>query len=238
MKKANIAKVALAAALMMGSTQVEAQGFLKKLAKTATETVTETASTAATDAATTSATSSLNLEDIPTFSVQKIKVKDAKNADGTDVYQYRIVDQNGNLWSEEQASTVNKNINNAILKIAGKVALGAGLGALKGGVGGALAGALAGGLLSIDDAKKLVKMKKIQNQSKKVLEEYQKNFDEEGAPRDASVDTSKIAGIDITENTTLSKTTEEIKSALASNDGKEKALAANDAIKNILDNLN
>lgn len=238
MKKANIAKVALAAALMMGSTQVEAQGFLKKLAKTATETVTETASTAATDAATTSATSSLNLEAIPTFSVQKLTVKDAKNADGTAVYQYRIVDQNGKPWSEEQASNISKSINKAILAIAAKVGVSAGIGALKGGLGGAAAGALAGGLLSLDDAKKLIKMKKIQSQQKKLLEEYQKNFDEEGAPRDASVDTSKIAGVDITENTTLSMTTEEIKKALASTEGKEDAFAFEAALKDITANLN
>lgn len=76
-------------------------------------------------------------------------------------------------------------------------------------------------------------MKKSLKQQKKLLEEYQKNFDDEGLPRDASVNTSKIAGIDIAESATLSMKAEQIKNAIASDTDKKDALEALNAVANM-----
>ena len=60
----------------------------------------------------------------------------------------------------------------------------------------------------------IVKLKKDINKQKKVLEAYQKSFDEEGKPLDASVDPAKIKDLSIDTKNAVSDTAEKLKGEL------------------------
>ena len=112
---------------------------------------------------------------------------------------------------EEQS----KQINNAILKIAGKAAVGAGIGAFTNGTKGALVGLAAGLGLSINDIGTIIKLKKESNKQKKALEAYRKSFDEEGNPTTAKVDKETLKLLDINDDNAVEKSTAQIQEELS-----------------------
>ena len=227
MKKTFLWKTAAVAALMLTSSNANAQ-FLKNLAKAATSAATSTTNTTATEES--SDTTKIDWSKIPVYSIQKVYVVDDQgnkvtNADGTLDYRMFLVDQFGNRRSGATVKAQQKKIKQAVGNILLKVGSGAALGALSGlasGGGsnvavGAATGAATGALASIDDIKMAKKQKKSLKQQEKLVEEYQKNFTEEGKPVNASVDTSKLAGFDIKEENTLSMTTNDIKKEIDNN---------------------
>ncbi len=223
MKKTILWKTAVVTALLLTSNSANAQ-FLKKLAKSATSAATGTATTEAS-----ADTTKIDWSKIPVYSIQKVYVVDnqgnkVQNADGTPDYRVYLIDQFGNRRSpatvEAQQKKIKQAVGNVLLKIGGGAALGALSGLTSGGSGaaaGAAAGAATGALASIDDIKMAKKQKKSLKQQEKLLEEYQKNFTEEGKPVNASVETSKLAGFDIKEENTLSMTANDIKKEIEDN---------------------
>lgn len=240
MKTKTIIKLLLAVCLLSYSNQVEAQGFLKKLSKAvdkgldavdkgldatsegldAADKVLNTTNSTQTDS-----TKKINWDAIPVYSFQKIYEKDGNgqpvlNEDGTQVFRVLIKDQNGNLRSAEAVKAQQKKIWNAIIAITGKVGIGAlAGGALKGDLKGAAVGAAVGAVASADDIKMALAQKKSLSEQKKLIEEYEDKFNEEGLPKDAKVDISKIdKDFGLTEENSLSKSTEEIKGLMAGED--------------------
>ena len=139
---------------------------------------------------------------------------DVLNADGTKAYRVYLVNQKGQKITSEAAAAQSKQINKAILTIAGKVGLGAAIGGLSGGKEGVLVGVATGLGMSVSDIMLIVKLKKDINKQKKVLEAYQKSFDEEGKPLDASVDPAKIKDLSIDTKNAVSDTAEKLKGEL------------------------
>lgn len=219
--------------LLWISTQVSAQGFLKKIQNvtekvsqiTSTSTTTEQQSTAKADTA-----QSIKWDSIPKYSVVKYIETDPttgeqlKNEDGTIKYRMFLIDQFGNKRSAEsvaaQQAKVKQAVTSIVTKVVGGGAVGAFSGLLQGGgksaaVGGAV-GAGAGIIASVDDIKQAKTWKQVLKQQEKLLEAYQKNYNEEGEPKDASVDPSKIKDLDFNEENTMSGTTEDIKKEVES----------------------
>ena len=87
---------------------------------------------------------------------------------------------------------------------------------MNGDVEGAVAGAAAGAVASADDIKMAIAQKKSLNQQKKLLKAYEDNFTDEGVPVDAKADLSKIKNLDLTEENSLSMSSEELKKELES----------------------
>ena len=200
--------MAVVALLAVGG-QASAQGFLKKLKKT-TEKVTETVNTV-TGNETTEATGTdttvvkkINWEALPVYKAQQVYELTAegdtvKNDDGTAHFIVILVDQFGNRRTPETVKAQQKKVNDAIAKILVKVG------------GGALVGAGAGALASVNDIKQAKKWKKVLNQQKKLLEAYNKNFTDEGTPKDSKVDPSTIAELNLDKSEIISASTEKIK---------------------------
>ena len=92
-----------------------------------------------------------------------------------------------------------------------KVGGGALVGGLAKGGKGALVGAGAGALASVNDIKQAKKWKKVLNQQKKLLEAYNKNFTDEGTPKDSKVDPSTIVELNLDKSEIISASTEKIK---------------------------
>ena len=211
----------------MGSNQVSAQGFLKKLAKGAEKiTSTTTAGTTATD---TAAVKPLKWDKIPVYHAEKRIVTNAdgtpmKNEDGTPMVRVLLVDQNGQTRSpeaiKEQHKKLNHAIGNILLKVGGGAAIGtvggllAGKGKASTAVIGGVAGAAAGLALSSKDIKAAKEQKKSLKAQEQLIAEYQKNFTDEGTPINASVDVDKIENLDINEG--VSMTAEALKAELSS----------------------
>lgn len=221
MKNFKFGKVMALTALLTLSGQIAAQGFLKKLQK-ATEKVTETVNTAignetAEAAADTATAKKINWEALPVYKAQQVYELTAegdtvKNEDGTARFIVILVDQFGNRRTPETVKAQQKKVNDAIAKILVKV----GGGALLGGIAskdakGALVGAGAGALASIDDIKQAKRWKKVLNQQKKLLEAYNKNFTDEGTPKDSKVDPSSIEDLNLDKSEIVSASTEKIK---------------------------
>ena len=160
-------------------------------------------------------------EDIPAYKAQKVYVLDAnnqriKNEDGTDKYIVELIRTSDNVRvSPEMVEEQSKQINNAILKIAGKAAVGAGIGAFTNGTKGALVGLAAGLGLSINDIGTIIKLKKESNKQKKALEAYRKSFDEEGNPTTAKVDKETLNLLDINDDNAVEKSTAQIQEELS-----------------------
>lgn len=202
----------------MCTVEASAQGFLKK-AKAAVSSVTSSSSDATTIAAADTTSNKLNKDDIPVYHCEMVYLKDEAgndvlNADGTKAYRVYLVNQKGQKITSEAAAAQSKQINKAILTIAGKVGLGAAIGGLSGGKEGVLVGVATGLGMSVSDIMLIVKLKKDINKQKKVLEAYQKSFDEEGNPLDASVDPAKIKDLSIDTKNAVSDTAEKLKGEL------------------------
>ncbi|MCH5311140.1 MAG: hypothetical protein J1E57_04180 [Prevotella sp.] len=197
MKNLAIKGLAVFAMMFLASSQVSAQGFLKKLTKTA-ESVTKTTSTETTETASTDTADvkALKWDEIPVYTIKEVIGTNsdgsvATNEDGTLMKSYQLVDQFGNVRSaeavKEQQRKINKAIGNIIAKVGGGAALGAATTLIAGGnakdaiVGGA-AGAAAGLALSADDIKKAKALKKSMKDQKALLAMYEKNFTAEGQP--------------------------------------------------------
>lgn len=202
----------------MCTVEASAQGFLKK-AKAAVSSATSSSSDATTTAAADTTSNKLNKDDIPVYHCEMVYLKDEAgndvlNADGTKAYRVYLVNQKGQKITSEAAAAQSKQINKAILTIAGKVGLGAAIGGLSGGKEGVLVGVATGLGMSVSDIMLIVKLKKDINKQKKVLEAYQKSFDEEGKPLDASVDPAKIKDLSIDTKNAVSDTAEKLKGEL------------------------
>lgn len=202
----------------MCTVEASAQGFLKK-AKAAVSSVTSSSSDATTTAAADTTSNKLNKDDIPVYHCEMVYLKDEAgndvlNADGTKAYRVYLVNQKGQKITSEAAAAQSKQINKAILTIAGKVGLGVAIGGLSGGKEGVLVGVATGLGMSVSDIMLIVKLKKDINKQKKVLEAYQKSFDEEGKPLDASVDPAKIKDLSIDTKNAVSDTAEKLKGEL------------------------
>ena len=217
--KENAFKTIFAVVLAMFVSNVSAQGFLKKISKgldkaeSAMKKVDKVASSLL-DTAAVDTTKKIQWEKIPEYHAEKVAIKDkdgnvVKNADGTEDYRVLLIDQFGNVRSQEVADAQVKQLTSKILLIVGKVGGGAAIGGLLGGGKGAAAGAVGGLLLSADDIKMALKLNKSLKKQRKLLDEYKKSFTDEGKPVSASVDMNKIAGMDIIDNS-LTKDSEEI----------------------------
>lgn len=220
MFKSFLSKALLVIALGAGmcAANASAQGFLKK-AKAAVSGVTSAASSSSSATVADTTANKLNKDDIPVYHCEMFYLKDdagndVLNEDGTKAYRVYLVNQKGQRVTAEAAAAQSKEINKAILTIAGKVGLSAGIGALSGGGKGALVGVAAGLGMSVSDIMLIVKLKKDINKQKKVLEAYQKSFDEEGKPLNASVDPAKIKDLSIDSKNAVSETAEKLKGEL------------------------
>ena len=224
MKKNVINFVAIVALLFLASSSVSAQGFLKKLTKKAEQLTSTSADSANTD---TASVKPLKWDKIPIYHAEKRAVTNAdgtpmKNEDGTPMYRVLLVDQFNNVRSaeavKEQHKKLNKAIGNILLKVGGGAALGvaggllASKGKASGGVIGGVAGAAAGLALSAKDIKAAKEQKKSLKAQEELIAKYQENFTSEGTPVNASVDVSKIEGLDIREG--VSMTAEALKTEL------------------------
>lgn len=206
-------------AMMMSVNQVSAQGFLKKLTKNlskTTSTASDTSTNASSEASDTASVKPLKWDQIPVYHAEKRPVTSANgtvltNDDGTPMYRVLLVDQFGNIRSAEAVKEQNKKINKAVGNILLKV-------------GGGAAGAAAGLALSAKDIKAAKAQKKSLKQQEELLAKYQENFTSEGTPINASVDVTKIEGLEITEG--VSMTAESLKNTMESetfNSSDEKA---------------
>lgn len=218
MKKIQFGKVmAIAALLALGAGQASAQGFLKKLKK-ATETVTETVSPATDENAAEADTTAVKIkwDVLPEYKAQLVYEVSAegdtlKNDDGTAKFYVILVDQFGQRRTPETVKAQQKKIKEAITAILVKVGGGALIGGLANGGKGALVGAGAGALASIDDIKQAKKWKKVLNQQEKLLDAYNKNFTDEGLPKNADVDPSTIEDLSLNKSEATTASTEAIK---------------------------
>lgn len=227
MKNLFVKVLVIMAGLFVANAQVSAQGFLKKLTKSADKTASSTpADTASTD---TAAVKPLKWDKIPVYHAEKRAVTGSDgtplmNEDGTPMVRVLLVDQFNNVRSpeavKEQHKKLNKAIGNILLKVGGGAALGVagGLLASKGKTSGALiggaAGAAAGLALSAKDIKAAKAQKKSLKQQEELIAKYQENFTSEGTPINASVDVEKIEGLEISEG--VSMTAESLKTELES----------------------
>ena len=227
MKNLFVKVLVIMAGLFVANAQVSAQGFLKKLTKSADKTASSTpADTASTD---TAAVKPLKWDKIPVYHAEKRAVTGSDgtplmNEDGTPMVRVLLVDQFNNVRSpeavKEQHKKLNKAIGNILLKVGGGAALGVagGLLASKGKTSGALIGGAAGAAAGLALSAKDIKAAKAQKKSLKAQEEliakYQENFTSEGTPINASVDVEKIEGLEISEG--VSMTAEAMKTELES----------------------
>lgn len=218
---------AIIAFLVLTSSQVSAQGFMKKLKKTA-ESVVSTDSTKS-ESTDTAEVKPLKWDKIPVYHAEKRVVTDAsgqplKNDDGSPMVRVLLVDQNNNVRSAEAVKEQHKKIDQAVTRILLKVGAGAAVGvaggllASKGKATGAIvggaAGAAAGLALSAKDIKAAKAQKKSLKEQEELIAKYQQNFTTEGTPINASVDVDKIEGLDISEG--VSMTAESLKTELSS----------------------
>ena len=244
MKTTTIVKVVTVASMLFVSNQSANAQFFQKLGKAIEKTAKTVESTAnaldevskAADATPSTASSltdsgnaaasdsvSIAWDKIPVFSAKRVNMTDENGnpvllEDGTQDYRVLLVDQFGNKRSAQSVKAQIDIINQRVLAILAKVGLGAGIGALQNGLSGAAVGAGMGALASIDDISMAKKQKKSLKQQKILLAEYQKNFTEEGKPINAKVDPTKLEGLDLKEDNSLSMTAADIKKELESED--------------------
>lgn len=232
MKKKIIKSIAICAMIMFAN-QIYAQSFLTKLSSTldqATETISQiTGSSSSTDNSDTVSVKPLKWDRIPVYHVEKrvLTFEDGTpktNSDGTPIVRILLVDQFNNIRSaeavKEQQKKLNKAITNILLKVGGGAAIGvaggllASKGKTEGGIIGGVVGAATGLALSSNDIKAAKAHKKSLKQQEQLIARYQDNFTSEGTPIDASIDVSKIEGLDITDG--VSMTAESLKEVMAS----------------------
>lgn len=232
MKKTMMRFAAVAALMLLAGSQVQAQGFLKKLGKVASAVSSTKTDTSAEQAESNDSVVKPNWAALPTYTVKEVTQTDNEgkpvlNEDGTPLLTYKLFDQNGNMRSEETVAAQQKKINKAItrilLKVGGGAALGVAGGLLAskgkagGGIIGGLAGAAAGLALSKNDIKEAKAQKKSLKEQEKMLEAYRQTFTAEGTPKDASVDLTNVDGINFKKES-VSMTAENYKAAVSSPD--------------------
>lgn len=198
--------IALLAILMVASTAVQAQGFLKRLAQKAGVVKADTTATDSTATADNDSVKALKWDQIPKYEIKKVVLTNADgtpklNEDGTPMEAYKLVDQFGNIRSAEAVKAQQKKINKAVGRILLKVGAGAavgvagglllGKGKAAGGIIGGVAGAAAGLALSAKDIKQAKALKKSMKEQEKLLEKYEQTFTAEGKPIDADASTMK-----------------------------------------------
>ena len=245
MKKQTFKSLAMAAVLALATSNVQAQGFFKKLSKgidKATRAIDKgtkeldkmttnlVGDTNATQDA--SDSSKINKEYLidaaPHYTVKKVyetteNGDTLRNDDGTVRSHYLVFDKNDKVCD---VNTAQKMINsrlkaygNILAKVGGGAALGVAAGLLskdkKAALTGGLTGALAGLAMSSGDMKKIKELNKSLKAYKTTLTAYQKTFTEEGLPIDATVDLSDVDGIDFTKADELTKEAAEVKAELA-----------------------
>ena len=223
MMKSLITRIMLCVALVAfgGTTTASAQGFLKKAQSAVSKAgkvvgdVAGATGEIAGNAADTIA-SKIKKEDIPVYHCEMFYITDdngnrVKNEDGTDDYRVLLVNQKGQIVTAEAAAAQAKQVNQAILTIAGKVGLSAGIGALSGGGKGALVGVATGLGMSITDLMTIISLKKDINKHKKVPEAYKKSFDEEGKALNVKVDPTKIKDLGLDAKNAVTASAEKLK---------------------------
>lgn len=210
--------------MLINANEASAQGILKKLKKSSDKV--ESTDNTNNESADTTGVKQLNWEMVPEYHAETRPITSndgtpLKNEDGSPMVCVLLVDQFGNVRSadvvKEQHKKLNQYINNILKEVGKDAAVGAvtGLAAGKKGalIGGA-AGVAHGVIASKDDIKKARELKKSLKEQEEILAKYQKNFTSEGTPIDASVDISKIDGLEIKEG--VSMTAEALKAELAS----------------------
>ena len=237
MKANTLFKLLLTFALLSFTNQADAQKWLKKLEKgidntiktvdkglnevdkglaTVEEAINSTATQDSTQNAQT-AQSVIHWDSIPVYSMTKVNEVDSLgqpvlNEDGTQKFRVFLQDQFGNIRSAEAVKAQQKKLWTSIGNITTKVGGGAIVGGLLKGDGkGAGKGAVAGLLLSAEDIEMAILQKKSLDKQKALLKEYQNKFNEEGYPKAAKVDLSKYKDFGLTEENTLTKSSEDIK---------------------------
>lgn len=230
--KTTLMKLMLAAMLLASPFfSAHAQGLLGKLGKSLTKSSASTETTAEADTTATDS-SAIDWDAIPIYHPQLITETDAEgnpvlNADGTPKTRVLFVDQFGRYRSQEaveaQRKKLKKYVGNIVLKVGGGAAAGAVSGLLAGGRNkgtkaaiGAGAGAVAGALLSLGDIKRAKEINKSLKEQDKMMEAYRKNFTNEGVPTDASANIESIEGLNIDKDAAVSKTADEIKQMVES----------------------
>lgn len=213
MKRITINIIVIATMLLTGATNASAREELKNAGKTANEFVgmgfqsmeqqtTSTTEIASSDSA--DAKKSALLSDI-SYTAKVTYKTDAngdtlKNDDGTLKKFVYIYDNNGNAVDANTAKKMVSSRQKAYLAILAKVGGGAVLGVAKAFLSGkkkdavasGIVGGIAGLALSGDDISKIKKINKQMKKYNEVIDEYQSNFNDEGTPKDASVDLAKI----------------------------------------------
>ena len=218
MKKMIIRSLALVAMMTLASSQVSAQGFLKKLAKVAATASSNSNSNSAASAASAltgsesnDSVKALKWDQVPKYEPVVIDVTNedgtpALNEDGSPQKKVLFQDQFGNYRSTEAVQAQNKAIDKYITRIIAKVGGGAALGALAGGLlsgkgtgalVGAAAGVAAGLLLSKNDIKNAKALKKSLKEQKEMIKKYDENFTADGTKKDANADLANVEGLNL-----------------------------------------
>lgn len=221
-RKTFLKTVMLLALFMVGTTQLSAQGFLKKLQKTAAtvgNTLVSDGATAEASADTTAA-KKVNWDKLPQYSAYMMFETDSitgdtvKYEDGTMKYYVILMDQFGNRRTPETVKSQQKIVNDAVTAILVKVGSGALMGGLSGGLEGAAKGAAVGAVASSYDIKQATQWKKVLRKQKKLLESYEENYTSEGLPKDSSVSPESIPDLNFDKANITSANTKEIKEQL------------------------
>lgn len=222
--------IAVAMILSLCTTDVMAQGFLKKLKKSV-ENVSSAVGvgskdeTPSEDAAADSISTEKLLNDVPSFTVHPVveissETGDTlKNEDGTIKMRYLVIDKDNKVCDADVAKRMVdsrlKSYATILAKVGGGALLGGATALLAGkkkdALKGAAIGAAAGLALSANNIKKIKSLNKNLKAYKKTIEVYQETFTEEGTPKDASINLADVDGENFTANEVLSKTSAEIK---------------------------
>jgi outer membrane lipoprotein SlyB len=226
--------LAIAAMLFVAGTNVQAQGFLKKLSKAASTVTDKAKSVTEGTSESSDSVKALKWDAIPKYEVKEVVAKNsdgsiAKNEDGTPMKSYQLVDQFGNVRSaaavKAQQKKINKAIGNILLKVGAGAAVGVagGLLASKGkaaaGIAGGVAGAAAGLALSAKDIKQAKALKASMKEQEELLAKYEKTFTAEGQP--VAADASTMADVESMAKGELALTAENYKQTLNSPEYKD-----------------
>ena len=241
MKKRMKVRVLWLAAMWLVCGQISAQGFLKKVSK-GVDKISAVAGNA-TGVADGQSGQKIVWDSIPVYVAQKVILTDEGgqvllNEDGTQQIRVLLVDQFGRRRSPEAVKQQQEAVRKAVVNVLKNTATGAGVGALtglvsggkKGAIGGAVGGTAAGLLASADDIKHAKKQRESLKQQEALLEAYQKNFNEEGVPVNASVDPATIEGLALDEKNTVSETTSKIMAEISSAEFKDSDMDAFDSM--------
>ena len=222
MKVNTLFKFFFAFFLLTFSSQADAQNLLNELNKNIDLNAVDL-KTLVTTLDNTAQTKSIQWDSIPVYSMTKINEVDSLgqpllNSDGTQKFRVFLQDQFGNIRSAEAVKAQQNKLWIAIRNITAKVSIASvSVETLDDNLEGAAKGA-AGLIFSGSDMEMAVLQKKSLKRQKKLLKEYQNKFNEEGYPKDAKVDLSKYKDFGLTEENTLTKSSEDIKAMCESGD--------------------